>query len=168
MGTTLKTCGLCGLPLQHKHFTPDSRTTDGLSTYCTDCQYLLSDNDEVMNSMQPHLAGTVHCRKCGTFKPRDQFSPNKRTRSGLYIWCKECWRTYYNNRRYRQSNRANIEESIRAHLRLVYGEDATPLSTIRGGNTDVAEKLYSWFPRVDPARLQKIFYEMCTVEAQPK
>lgn len=168
MSTELKRCGLCGLNLQLKFFTPDTRTTDGRSTYCVDCQYLIADPQEVMNPMQPHLADTVHCHKCGDFKPRDQFTPDKRQKSGLYQWCKTCWRSYMNDRRHKRSKKVTVQQQMLAHIRVAYGDEATPLSIMRGGHEDVPDKLFSWFPHMDHARVRQIFYDMCVEEATPK
>lgn len=167
MSENTKTCGLCGLKLQLKFFTPDDRTSDKLSTYCVDCQDVEKDLDDPMNPMKPWLTQMVHCRRCGDFKPRDQFTPSKRTKTGCYTWCRTCWRGYQNNRNYKRGKSPTIKEAILARIRVLYGEDATPVSVIRGNyGIDTAAFLRTWFSGYSERYLQKQFYELCLEETK--
>lgn len=172
MDDTKKRCGLCGLWLHLKMFTPDTRTNDCRSTYCVDCQTLISDTSEVMNPLQPHLADKVFCHHCHEFKERSKFSPDKRRRSGLYTWCRQCCATYQKERRkqlmepYRRSKTVSLPEQMIQFVHATYGQDQTPLSVVRA-HEDVAERLFKWFPGFDPDKLRRTFYDLCVQEANP-
>jgi hypothetical protein len=47
------------------------------------------------------------CARCGVVKPREAFSTNRRNRSGLHSYCKECVREY--RERWKEENAAAFD-----------------------------------------------------------
>lgn len=94
-----KTCARCEQSKETDRFKSLKTAKDGLNSWCIDCQ-IEYRNTHVPN--KPKLIaekeGHKVCRRCATEKPFQEFSGNKKIKSGLNSWCKACMSDYSKNR----------------------------------------------------------------------
>ena len=83
-----KKCLLCGLTLPAYKFGHHSYSTDGLQSYCGDCQRKFSALDKKYK--KEGKGGAKMCKCCHGIKPRTDFPDDPSYKDGKSRICKEC------------------------------------------------------------------------------
>lgn len=86
-----KTCKMCNNVKDVSEFNKLSVSSDGLNKYCKKCyKEVRSPNRKVVVSSSDIT--DLHCIKCNKSKPSSLFRTNKRSKTGYFNICIECWK----------------------------------------------------------------------------
>ena len=98
----MKTCTKCNTELDNDSFYKNSKTLDGLSSWCKTCTSNASKYVPKPRK-RAEKENHKHCAKCDSEKPITEFNANHRSKDGLSSWCKECKQAYDRARMTKQS-----------------------------------------------------------------
>ena len=103
MGGKMKLCRKCKKQKDENEFYTNSRSIDGLTHSCRDCQRASAKEryknkrgsvKKYYNYKELHrFAGEVkqkQCGRCKKWKAENQYYKHSKHKDGLAVWCKEC------------------------------------------------------------------------------
>lgn len=100
-----KQCTRCKQTKQLREFAIKSSTRDGLQYWCRACTSDYARNHRPSVTYVGEIGGKL-CRRCGEWRPIDEFYSAPRSRDGHYSRCASCCRPYY--REYYHNNKEHV------------------------------------------------------------
>lgn len=95
----MKTCRRCREPKPTEEFRRQSRSRDGLHSWCKPCVRAYDRESKRLRyeKKRPVVAvGSKHCMRCREVLPVSAFGPNRARDDGLQEYCRPCKRSYAN------------------------------------------------------------------------
>lgn len=97
-----KKCSKCSEFKLYECFFEDECTKDGFADSCVNCYPVITINWADYFGLEEEIEGK-QCKKCGQFKPYDEFAKNKLSKDGYTIRCSICI----------TSQRASLKENLK-------------------------------------------------------
>lgn len=96
----MKTCNKCATIKPVEQFSRNSSTKSGYQNYCKECssKYFAEFVNKRKTETTKIYVESKKCVKCGTVKPRSQYTKRTNSKDGLNNYCKYCWRSYLKSR----------------------------------------------------------------------